>query len=186
MCFSCRTLVWCLHGFSLFLYSALYGCFCLLTCIFQNEVRITLNVEKSNLSLFRIILRYINPGGETLSGRISTSQSWPEPGRCNSTARQMRWMLDQRSLFKVHPSQICNVTSNASLLTVSVLLCFSWYVLLCNWCGCVCMRPLLTVVINICFFKCLPNSVLSVLHLEALNCVFYEAFKDGITALVLV
>uniref|UniRef100_A0A8C3JMH8 Laminin subunit alpha 3 n=1 Tax=Calidris pygmaea TaxID=425635 RepID=A0A8C3JMH8_9CHAR len=37
----------------------------------QNEVRITLNVEKSNLSLFRIILRYINPGGETLSGRIS-------------------------------------------------------------------------------------------------------------------
>uniref|UniRef100_A0A663EBZ8 Laminin subunit alpha 3 n=1 Tax=Aquila chrysaetos chrysaetos TaxID=223781 RepID=A0A663EBZ8_AQUCH len=37
----------------------------------QNEVRITLNVEKSNLYLFRIILRYINPGGETLSGRIS-------------------------------------------------------------------------------------------------------------------
>uniref|UniRef100_A0A8V0XR45 Laminin subunit alpha 3 n=1 Tax=Gallus gallus TaxID=9031 RepID=A0A8V0XR45_CHICK len=37
----------------------------------QNEVRITLNVEKSNLYLFRIILRYINPGGESLSGRIS-------------------------------------------------------------------------------------------------------------------
>uniref|UniRef100_A0A8D2MHW9 Laminin subunit alpha 3 n=1 Tax=Zonotrichia albicollis TaxID=44394 RepID=A0A8D2MHW9_ZONAL len=37
----------------------------------QNEVRITLNVEKSNLYLFCIILRYINPGGETLSGRIS-------------------------------------------------------------------------------------------------------------------
>uniref|UniRef100_A0A8U7MLM0 Laminin subunit alpha 3 n=1 Tax=Corvus moneduloides TaxID=1196302 RepID=A0A8U7MLM0_CORMO len=37
----------------------------------QNEVRITLNVEKSNLYLFRIILRYINPGDETLSGRIS-------------------------------------------------------------------------------------------------------------------
>lgn len=48
------------------------------------------------------------------------------------------------------------------------------------------MKPLLTVVINICFFKCLPNSVLSVLHLEALNCVFYEAFKEGITALILV
>uniref|UniRef100_A0A803YEN2 Laminin subunit alpha 3 n=1 Tax=Meleagris gallopavo TaxID=9103 RepID=A0A803YEN2_MELGA len=39
----------------------------------QNEVRITLNVEKSNLYLFRIILRYINPGGESLSGRISAS-----------------------------------------------------------------------------------------------------------------
>uniref|UniRef100_A0A663MGQ6 Laminin subunit alpha 3 n=1 Tax=Athene cunicularia TaxID=194338 RepID=A0A663MGQ6_ATHCN len=37
----------------------------------QNEVRITLNVEKSNLYLFRIILRYINPGGDTVSGRIS-------------------------------------------------------------------------------------------------------------------
>uniref|UniRef100_A0A8C0EHE2 Laminin subunit alpha 3 n=1 Tax=Bubo bubo TaxID=30461 RepID=A0A8C0EHE2_BUBBB len=37
----------------------------------QNEVRITLNVEKSNLYLFRIILRYINPGSETVSGRIS-------------------------------------------------------------------------------------------------------------------
>uniref|UniRef100_A0A8C5TBM3 Laminin subunit alpha 3 n=1 Tax=Malurus cyaneus samueli TaxID=2593467 RepID=A0A8C5TBM3_9PASS len=37
----------------------------------QNEVRITLNVEKSSHYLFRIILRYINPGGETLSGRIS-------------------------------------------------------------------------------------------------------------------
>uniref|UniRef100_A0A8C8EC97 Laminin subunit alpha 3 n=1 Tax=Otus sunia TaxID=257818 RepID=A0A8C8EC97_9STRI len=43
----------------------------------QNEVRITLNVEKSNLYLFRIILRYINPGSETVSGRISawTAQS---------------------------------------------------------------------------------------------------------------
>uniref|UniRef100_A0A8B9CK18 Laminin subunit alpha 3 n=1 Tax=Anser brachyrhynchus TaxID=132585 RepID=A0A8B9CK18_9AVES len=37
----------------------------------QNEVRITLNVEKSNHYLFRIILRYINPGGESLPGRIS-------------------------------------------------------------------------------------------------------------------
>uniref|UniRef100_A0A672U270 Laminin subunit alpha 3 n=1 Tax=Strigops habroptila TaxID=2489341 RepID=A0A672U270_STRHB len=35
----------------------------------QNEVKITLNVEKSNL--FCIILRYINPGGETLSACIS-------------------------------------------------------------------------------------------------------------------
>ncbi|XP_009989305.1 PREDICTED: laminin subunit alpha-3, partial [Tauraco erythrolophus] len=50
----------------------------------QNEVRITLNVEKSNLYLFRIILRYINPGGETLSGRISACQSRPETGAAQS------------------------------------------------------------------------------------------------------
>uniref|UniRef100_A0A8C3XYK3 Laminin subunit alpha 3 n=1 Tax=Catharus ustulatus TaxID=91951 RepID=A0A8C3XYK3_CATUS len=46
----------------------------------QNEVRITLNVEKSNLYLFRIILRYINPGGETLPGHISAYQSQPGAG----------------------------------------------------------------------------------------------------------
>ncbi|KFP23247.1 Laminin subunit alpha-3, partial [Egretta garzetta] len=50
----------------------------------QNEVRITLNVEKSNLSLFRIILRYINPGGETLSARISACPSPPETGAAQS------------------------------------------------------------------------------------------------------
>ncbi|XP_040444035.1 laminin subunit alpha-3 [Falco naumanni] len=50
----------------------------------QNEVRITLNVEKSNHYLFRIILRYINPGGETLSGRISACQSQPETGAAQS------------------------------------------------------------------------------------------------------
>ncbi|OXB53471.1 hypothetical protein ASZ78_007667, partial [Callipepla squamata] len=50
----------------------------------QNEVRITLNVEKSNLYLFRIILRYINPGGESLSGRLSASQTWPEAGAVQS------------------------------------------------------------------------------------------------------
>uniref|UniRef100_A0A8C0I9R9 Laminin subunit alpha 3 n=1 Tax=Bubo bubo TaxID=30461 RepID=A0A8C0I9R9_BUBBB len=50
----------------------------------QNEVRITLNVEKSNLYLFRIILRYINPGSETVSGRISACQSRPETGAAQS------------------------------------------------------------------------------------------------------
>ncbi|XP_056188731.1 laminin subunit alpha-3 [Falco biarmicus] len=50
----------------------------------QNEVRITLNVEKSNHYLFRIILRYINPGGEILSGRISACQSQPETGAAQS------------------------------------------------------------------------------------------------------
>ncbi|XP_009072322.1 PREDICTED: laminin subunit alpha-3, partial [Acanthisitta chloris] len=50
----------------------------------QNEVRISLNVEKSNLYLFRIILRYINPGGDTLSGRISACQSRPEGGAAQS------------------------------------------------------------------------------------------------------
>ncbi|XP_030366805.1 laminin subunit alpha-3 isoform X3 [Strigops habroptila] len=48
----------------------------------QNEVKITLNVEKSNL--FCIILRYINPGGETLSACISACQSQPETGAAQS------------------------------------------------------------------------------------------------------
>ncbi|XP_064363379.1 laminin subunit alpha-3 isoform X2 [Dromaius novaehollandiae] len=50
----------------------------------QNEVRITLNVEKSNLYSFRIILRYINSGSATLSGRISACQSRPETGAAQS------------------------------------------------------------------------------------------------------
>lgn len=36
------------------------------------------------------------------------------------------------------------------------------------------------------FFKCLPNPELSVLYSKDLNCVFYEAFKEGITAFILV
>ncbi|KAM9226168.1 laminin subunit alpha-3-like [Dugong dugon] len=36
----------------------------------QNEVRIMLNVGKSELSLFRVILRYINPGTDAVFGHI--------------------------------------------------------------------------------------------------------------------
>ncbi|XP_067402634.1 laminin subunit alpha-3 isoform X1 [Emydura macquarii macquarii] len=50
----------------------------------QNEVRVTLNVEKSNLCLFRVILRYINPGIEMVSGRITAYQSRPEKGTTQS------------------------------------------------------------------------------------------------------
>ncbi|XP_014426018.2 laminin subunit alpha-3 isoform X2 [Pelodiscus sinensis] len=50
----------------------------------QNEVRITLNVEKSNLYLFRVILRYINPGIEMVSGHITAGQSLPETGAVQS------------------------------------------------------------------------------------------------------
>ncbi|MEE6464203.1 hypothetical protein FKM82_006212 [Ascaphus truei] len=46
----------------------------------QNEVRIPVNVEKSNLNLFRIILRYINPGLKTVSGRITAYQSRSSKG----------------------------------------------------------------------------------------------------------
>nr|XP_021501092.1 laminin subunit alpha-3 isoform X2 [Meriones unguiculatus] len=42
----------------------------------QNEVSIRLAVRKSNLSLFRIILRYINPGMKDVSGRITVYPSW--------------------------------------------------------------------------------------------------------------
>uniref|UniRef100_A0A4X2JNT0 Laminin subunit alpha 3 n=1 Tax=Vombatus ursinus TaxID=29139 RepID=A0A4X2JNT0_VOMUR len=41
----------------------------------QNEVMLTLNVEKSNQYLFRAILRYINPGTETVFGHITIYRS---------------------------------------------------------------------------------------------------------------
>lgn len=41
----------------------------------QNEVKVRLTVRKSSLSLFRIILRYINPGMEEVSGRITVYSS---------------------------------------------------------------------------------------------------------------
>lgn len=47
----------------------------------QNEVRITLNVEKSSLSLVHVILRYINPGTAVVSGQITAYQSRPQKGR---------------------------------------------------------------------------------------------------------
>ncbi|XP_039586057.1 laminin subunit alpha-3-like isoform X1 [Passer montanus] len=56
----------------------------ILALIILSEVRITLNVEKSNLYLYRIILRYINPGGGTLSARISAWQSQPGAGAAQS------------------------------------------------------------------------------------------------------
>ncbi|XP_052597506.1 laminin subunit alpha-3 isoform X1 [Peromyscus californicus insignis] len=44
----------------------------------QNEVRMRLTVGKSNLSLFHIILRYVNPGTEEVSGRITVYPSWAQ------------------------------------------------------------------------------------------------------------
>lgn len=46
--------------------------------IFQNEVRIMLN-GKSSLSLFHVVLRYMNPG-TTVSGRITIYPSWAKAG----------------------------------------------------------------------------------------------------------
>ncbi|XP_021568496.1 laminin subunit alpha-3, partial [Carlito syrichta] len=50
----------------------------------QNDVRITLNVEMSNRSLFCVILRYVNPGTEAASGHISIYPSWSEAGAAQS------------------------------------------------------------------------------------------------------
>ncbi|XP_069076126.1 laminin subunit alpha-3 isoform X1 [Pleurodeles waltl] len=47
---------------------------------FQNEVRVNLNVKKSKLYLFRVILRYVNPGSEVQTGRITASQTRPNRG----------------------------------------------------------------------------------------------------------
>lgn len=41
----------------------------------QNEVRVRLSVRQSSLSLFRIVLRYISPGTEAISGRITLYSS---------------------------------------------------------------------------------------------------------------
>lgn len=49
--------------------------------IFQNEIKIMLNVGKSSLSLFRTILRYINPGTEAVSGHVTIYPSWAKAGR---------------------------------------------------------------------------------------------------------
>ncbi|KAJ8776566.1 hypothetical protein J1605_015155 [Eschrichtius robustus] len=46
----------------------------------QNDVRIVLNVGKSSLSLFRVVLRYINPGAEAVSGRVTIYPSWAKAG----------------------------------------------------------------------------------------------------------
>ncbi|XP_075825390.1 laminin subunit alpha-3 isoform X2 [Microtus pennsylvanicus] len=53
----------------------------------QNEVRIRLTARKSNLSLFHIILRYVNPGTEGVSGRITVY-----PSRAKSGASQSKEM----------------------------------------------------------------------------------------------
>lgn len=40
-----------------------------------------LNVGKSSLALFRVILKYINPGTEAVSGHVTIYPSWAEAGR---------------------------------------------------------------------------------------------------------
>nr|XP_033789765.1 laminin subunit alpha-3 [Geotrypetes seraphini] len=46
----------------------------------QNEVKLTLSVEESKLYVFRVILRYINPGTQTLHGRITAYRSRSNSG----------------------------------------------------------------------------------------------------------
>ncbi|XP_044921392.1 laminin subunit alpha-3 isoform X5 [Mustela putorius furo] len=50
----------------------------------QNEVRITLNVGKSSHSLFRVILKYVNPGTEAVSGRVTIYPYRAEAGAAQS------------------------------------------------------------------------------------------------------
>ncbi|XP_045881270.1 laminin subunit alpha-3 isoform X2 [Meles meles] len=50
----------------------------------QNEVRIMLNVGESSHSLFRVILKYINPGTEAVSGRVTIYPSRAEAGAAQS------------------------------------------------------------------------------------------------------
>ncbi|XP_077634366.1 laminin subunit alpha-3 isoform X1 [Crocuta crocuta] len=50
----------------------------------QNEVRIMLNVGESSATLFRVILKYINPGAEAVSGHVTIYPSWAEAGAAQS------------------------------------------------------------------------------------------------------
>ncbi|KAM5221985.1 laminin subunit alpha-3-like [Ctenodactylus gundi] len=50
----------------------------------QNEVRISLTVGRSSLSSFRVILRYVNPGSEAVSGHITICPSWSKAGATQS------------------------------------------------------------------------------------------------------
>nr|XP_051707297.1 laminin subunit alpha-3 isoform X2 [Oryctolagus cuniculus] len=50
----------------------------------QDEVQVMLNVGKSTLSLFHVILRYVNPGSEAVSGHISIYPSWAKGGAAQS------------------------------------------------------------------------------------------------------
>ncbi|KAM5304312.1 laminin subunit alpha-3 isoform 1-T1 [Glossophaga mutica] len=50
----------------------------------QNEVRIKMNVGKSSLSMFRVILRYVNPGTEAVAGHLTIYPSWAKTGVAQS------------------------------------------------------------------------------------------------------
>ncbi|XP_066102434.1 laminin subunit alpha-3 isoform X1 [Saccopteryx bilineata] len=50
----------------------------------QNEVRIMLNVGKSSFSLFRVILRYVNPGFEAVAGQVTIYPSLAKAGAAQS------------------------------------------------------------------------------------------------------
>ncbi|KAF5919181.1 hypothetical protein HPG69_003821, partial [Diceros bicornis minor] len=50
----------------------------------QNEVRMMLSVGKSSLSLFHVILRYISPGAEAVSGHVTIYPSWAKAGAAQS------------------------------------------------------------------------------------------------------
>ncbi|XP_015276228.1 PREDICTED: laminin subunit alpha-3 [Gekko japonicus] len=69
----------------------------------QNEVRITLNVEKSNLYLFHIILRYINPGTAVVSGLISTYQSRSQTG--TTQTKDVMFMPSREPVFVTVPGK---------------------------------------------------------------------------------
>nr|XP_056710908.1 laminin subunit alpha-3 [Euleptes europaea] len=69
----------------------------------QNEVRITLNVEKSNLYLFHVILRYINPGNTVVSGHIIAYQSRLQKGTAQT--KDIMFMPSREPAFVTVPGR---------------------------------------------------------------------------------
>ncbi|XP_046289595.1 laminin subunit alpha-3 isoform X1 [Marmota monax] len=69
----------------------------------QNEVRVMLDVGKSNLSLFHIILRYVNPGTEAVSGHITIYPSWVKSGAAQS--KEITFLPSKEPAFVTIPGK---------------------------------------------------------------------------------
>ncbi|XP_036761629.2 laminin subunit alpha-3 isoform X2 [Manis pentadactyla] len=67
----------------------------------QNEVKIMLNVGKSSLNLFHVILRYIHPGTEAVSGRVIIYPSWAKTDAAQS--KEIIFLPNKKPTFVTVP-----------------------------------------------------------------------------------
>uniref|UniRef100_A0A5F8G2Z2 Laminin subunit alpha-3 n=1 Tax=Monodelphis domestica TaxID=13616 RepID=A0A5F8G2Z2_MONDO len=104
----------------------------------QNEVRVTLNVEKTRQYLFRAILRYINPGIETVFGHITIYRPQSKAGAVQS--KEIVFLPSKEPSFVTIPGNgfadpfsltpgmwIVNIKAEGILLDYLVLLPSDYY-----------------------------------------------------------